>query len=481
MAEKDLILIIDQGTTGTKAIVFDTRGKMISRGYAKLKLNFPKQDWVEVSREEIEKSLGVALEDCLKSIDKNKIAALGVTNQRETCTLIDIKTGDALYPFIVWQDRRTRSACETLPAELITAKTGLRPHPYFSASKIQWVLGSKGLRAQADYRMMTIDTYVTYLLTGKKEVVTDPTNASRTLLYNIHGDRWDEALCGLFGIKDSFLPKVVPNGEVVGRSASVFGLPEDIPIISALGDQQAAWVGSGALFKPTLKLTIGTGAFSIGPESQDPAKRGVLQTVGYHSEKMKKFGYEGVAFCSGMIIEWLENGKWIASYKDVDTLKFPPKTDILFFPFFTEMGTPYWKPAKSGASFSNLTLEVTQEDVVSAAIMSIAFQNALILEQYDLSQVPELYLDGGVSQSIFVQKLMASLVDKPIRVSSFADITSLGVLVSILKDHMGMPHDQLGALTAEHFTPLAEKKQKSDTLKNQYEVWKRELNTLLSN
>lgn len=475
MSKKNVVLVIDQGTTGTKAIAFDVNGKMVSRGYTKLKLSFPKPDWVEIAPADVDKSLEQALQECLKGIDTHAIAAIGVTNQRETCTLVDIKSGSALYPFIVWQDRRTREACQKLPAEMIATRTGLRAHPYFSASKIAWILSSKGLHTQADYRMMTMDTYVTFLLSGRKTVVTDPTNASRTLLYNIHSDTWDAELCGLFGIHDRFLPRVVQNGEEVAASASVFGLPSGIPIVAALGDQQAAWVGSGALFKPTLKLTLGTGAFSIGPESHQPAQRGILQTVGYHSKKKKRFGYEGVAFCSGMIIEWLEKGKWIQSYKDIDELKFPPRTPVMFFPFFTEMGTPYWKPAKQGASFHQLSLDCAAQDMVAAAIMSIVFQNLLILEQYDMTHVSELYMDGGVSQSRFVQKLMAALLGKPIRVSSFADITSLGVLVSVLKDWMDVPHDQLVVLTAENFSAVeASKSSKhgSDVLMQQYASWK---------
>ena len=483
MSKQDLVLVIDQGTTGTKAIAFDVNGKMVSRGYAKLKLNFPKPDWVEVAPSDVDSSLNQALQECLKSIDAHSIVAIGVTNQRETCTLVDIKSGSTLYPFIVWQDRRTREACQKLPAEMITTRTGLRPHPYFSASKIAWILSSQGLHTQADYRMMTMDTYVTYLLSGRKVVVTDPTNASRTLLYNIHADTWDGELCGLFGIQERLLPRVIQNGEEVGKSAAVLGLPAGIPIVAAVGDQQAAWVGSGALFKPTLKLTLGTGAFSIGPEAHQPAQRGILQTIGYHSKKKKRFGYEGVAFCSGMIIEWLEKGKWINSYKDIDELKFPPKTPVMFFPFFTEMGTPYWKPAKQGASVHQLTLDSSPQDMISAAIMSIVFQNLLILEQYDMTQVSELYMDGGVSQSRFVQKAMAALLDKPIRVSSFADITSLGVLISILKDWMDIPHDRLGVMAAENFAPVESAKSSKHSpgsLMQQYVHWKQALSTQIN-
>lgn len=474
MSTQDVVLVIDQGTTGSKAIAFDLSGKMVSRGYAKLNLNFPKPDWVEVTHQEIDKSLEAAISECLKNIDANKIVAIGVTNQRETCTLVDIKTGETLYPFIVWQDRRTREACQKLPAELIASKTGLRPHPYFSASKIAWILSSKGLHTSADYRMMTIDTYVTYVLTGRKEVVvTDPTNASRTLLYNIHADTWDDELCGLFKIDQKYLPRVVHNGEEAAKTASVFGLPAGIPIIAPIGDQQAAWVGSGALFKPTLKLTIGTGSFSIGPQAHEPASRGILQTIGYHSKRKKRFGYEGVAFCSGMVIEWLEKGKWINSYKDIDELKFPPKTPALFFPFFTEMGTPYWKPAKSGTSIHHLSLSCSAQDVVAAAVNSIAFQNLLILEQYDMKHVPELYMDGGVSQSLTIQKLMGALLDKPIRVSSFADITCLGVFVSIMRDHLNHGADSLLHMAESNFTPIdSPKKHRPESIIAQYDAWK---------
>lgn len=481
MASQDLILIIDQGTTGSKAIAFDQQGKMVARGYSKMQLQFPEKDWVEVKPQDVEKSVAEAITECLKNIDVNRLAYVGVTNQRETCTFYDVKNKSSLYPFIVWQDRRTRAACEKLPAEMLANKTGLRPHPYFSASKLNWMLTHQRPKQDADYRVMTIDSFVCYLLTGKKDVhVTDPTNASRTLLYNIHENTWDDELCSLFEVPKDWLPEVVPNGEVLGKTEKVFGLPAGIPIVSPLGDQQAAWVGCGALFEPTLKMTIGTGSFAIGPSAHEPYKRGLLQTIGYHDKQKKHFGYEAVVFCSGMVTEWLMNGGWIKKYEDIDQLPFPPTIDADFYPLFTDMGTPYWKGSPMGASMSHLRLQHKPQDVVQAAMMGVAFQNRLALEQYDLEQVPKLYMDGGVSQFKYMQNMMAALLEKDIYVSNFADMTSFGVWVSIMRHQVGADDKTLQKVSSENFQPTNTAHGNFTELKKHYVGWKKRLDTLMS-
>ncbi len=483
MSETDLILVIDQGTTGTKVIAFDQNGEMKGRGYAKLPLQYPKSGWVEVAPDDVALSLERAIQACLKEINVNHVVCIGITNQRETCTVYDIKHQKALYPFIVWQDRRTSDYCEKLSPTIIAQKTGLRAHPYFSASKLNWILHTQSCDVGGDYRVMTIDTFLIYLLSGAQSLVTDPTNASRTLLYNIHENQWDDELCGMFDVPKAALPDVIPNGQVASHTSELWGLPKGIPILSPIGDQQAAWVGSGALFSPTLKLTLGTGAFSIGPASDTPYEKGILQTIGYHSATTKKFGYEGVAFCAGMVTEWLLNAGWISGYDEIDKLPFPAESAMDFFPLFAQMGTPYWKGSTLGASATRLNVQCSPRAIIIAAIQSIAFQNKLILEQYDLTSVSQIYMDGGVSQYRVLQNMMSILLDKEIYVSSFADMTGVGVCVSALKEYFDVTETCLKEKCATQFQPIQHANRKESavaSLQKRYHTWKDNLEALLS-
>jgi glycerol kinase len=478
---RDLILVLDQGTTGSKAIVFDPQGKQVARGYAKLPLQFPKTDWVEAKVEDVKASLQQAVSACLAQVDVKRLSFVGVTNQRETCTLFHGETGEALYPFIVWQDRRTRQACARLPESFLAEKTGLRAHPYFSASKIAWMLSHLKPSPKTPLKFMTIDTYVCYVLSGEKVHVTDPTNASRTLLYNIHQNRWDEDLCRLFEIPQDCLPQVIPNGERVGETSGALGIPAGIPIVAPLGDQQAAWVGCGATYRPTLKMTLGTGSFAIGPSADQAFERGLLQTIGYHSKDKKLFGYEAVVFCSGIVTEWLKNLGWIHAYEELNAIPFPPTTEALFFPLFTDMGTPYWKPARQGAGFGHLQLKHSQKDLLQAVMLGVVFQNMLALEQYTLSNIDVLYLDGGMSQIEWVQNMMSLMMHRPVANSDFPDMTCLGVWVDIMRHHF-RPTDEnmMGIIQRTFQNPGSQRaRQVSESdhpkLRALYEQWRQSL------
>ncbi|HZV91010.1 MAG TPA: glycerol kinase GlpK, partial [Candidatus Nitrosocosmicus sp.] len=380
------VLAIDQGTTGTTVLLLDRSGRVRGRGYAELPQHFPRLGWVEHDGNEVWDTIVRAIATALESDRAARVLAIGVTNQRETTLVWDRATSQPIAPAIVWQDRRTAERCEVLrradQERAIARRTGLRLDPYFSGTKLEWILAhAPGARARArrgDLAFGTIDAWVLWKLTGGAVHATDPTNASRTLLYDIHRHRWDEDLLALFGAARTLLPDVVPSSGEFGRTRGVPGLPDGIPIAGVAGDQQAALFGQGCVTAGGLKNTYGTGCFLMlhtGSRAALP-KGGLLATVACGPRGETAYALEGSVFIAGAAVQWLRDGLGIiATAAETEYLarSVPDAGGTYLVPAFAGLGAPWWRPDARGI-WCGLTRGTTRAHLVRAALEAIAFQ-----------------------------------------------------------------------------------------------------------
>ena len=439
----DLILAIDQGTTSSRAIIFD--GKLNPKGSSQREFRqyFPNSGWVEHDLEEIWTSV---LATCKSAIRKSRaravdIRAIGITNQRETVAIWDRKTGKPVHKAIVWQDRRTAEACATLKAEghepLFTARTGLLLDPYFSGTKIAWLLDSvKGLRARAGNGELcfgTIDSFLLWRLTGGKVHATDATNASRTLLYNIHTGEWDNELLAILRVPRAMLPEVKDCAADFGTvDPKLFGVP--IPICGVAGDQQAATIGQ-ACFKPgMMKSTYGTGCFALlnTGERAVVSQSRLLTTVAYQLDGKRTYALEGAIFIAGAAVQWLRDGLKIvnnaaattALAKAADTGQ-----NVYLVPAFVGLGAPYWNAEARGALFG-LTRATTRNELARAALEAVCYQTRDLLEamQKDWGSQGEMILrvDGGMTASDWTMQCLADILAAPVDRPKVLETTALG-------------------------------------------------------
>lgn len=436
------VLAIDQGTTGTTALVFDRRGRVVGRGYSEFRQHYPKPGWVEHDAEEIWKvTLAVARAALRKAKAAAKsVAALGITNQRETTVLWSRKTGRPVHKAIVWQDRRTSGTCDELKKrgliETIRHKTGLVIDPYFSATKIRWLLDhGKGLADRAldgDLMFGTIDSWLLWKLTGGRVHATDFTNASRTLLYNIHERRWDPELLGIFGVDEGMLPQVVPSSGAIAESdPKLLGAP--IPIAGMAGDQQAALFGQGCTQPGMAKNTYGTGCFVVMPTGSEPvsSSRGLLTTLACGSKGQPIYALEGSIFVAGAAIQWLRDGLgWIKSASETEKIarKTADTLGVYVVPAFTGLGAPHWDPEARGA-IVGLTRGVRREHVVRATLESLAYQtkdvvDAMVAESG--ARLDTLRADGGASANDFLMQFQADLLDAKVDRPKVVETTATG-------------------------------------------------------
>ncbi len=437
------ILSFDSGTTSVRAIVFDQEGQIRSVAQKEIRQIFPKPGWVEQDPQEIWFSqITVGVEALARArIRPSDIAGVGITNQRETTVLWDRKTGEAVYNAIVWQDRRTAEACDQLRAagheKKIRERTGLLIDSYFSGTKIAWILDNvPGVRERAeagDLLFGTIDTWLIWKLTSGHNIhVTDPSNASRTLLYNIHTGEWDNGLLKLFRIPRSLLPEVRTSSEVYGEISTSLGL-QKVPIAGIAGDQQAALFGQMCVQPGASKNTYGTGCFllqNLGPKAITSRNR-LLTSAACQIGKKRTFALEGSVFVGGAVVQWLRDGlQLVRSAKEVDLLaeSTPDNGGVYLVPAFTGLGAPHWDAYARGMIIG-ITRDTSAAHIARASLEGVAFQVADLIDAMHADtgkRLKELRVDGGASHSAFLMQFQADLLQIPVVRPAVTETTALG-------------------------------------------------------
>jgi glycerol kinase len=438
MAER-LILSLDQGTTGARALLVDGKGRVVANYDRALKQHYPADGWVEHDAEEILAAAVEVARLAMGQAGSAEIAAIGLTNQRETTVLWERRSGKALHRAIVWQDRRTADTCARLKAQgrepIIQERTGLVLDPYFSATKLAWLLENvPGARARGEAGELafgTVDSWLIYRLTGGRVHATDATNASRTMLYDIRRNRWDEEICSWLGIPRALLPEVKDCAADFGTTDAA-ALGAALPIMGVAGDQQAASVGQ-ACFKPgDVKSTYGTGCFLlVNTGAEVPrSKSRLLGTIAYRLKGQTTYALEGSTFMAGAILEWLKTVGLVASPRDVAALaaKANPASRCILVPGFVGLGAPYWAPDARGA-LVGMTRDTGAPEIAAAALDAVAYQTRDLLEavKNDTGVAPaRLRVDGGMTKSdIFCQRL-ADLTGAEVARSDTAETTAVG-------------------------------------------------------
>ena len=436
-----LVLAIDQGTTGTTVLALDRDGAVRARGYAELPQHFPRPGWVEHDGEEIWRSVLDALAAARAGAGDAPIAAIGITNQRETTLLWDRATGEPAARAIVWQDRRTADRCAALRRRglepEIRRRTGLRLDPYFSATKVEWLLANvPGLRARArrgGIAFGTVDTWLLWRLTGGAVHATDPTNASRTLLYDIARRRWDERLLARFGVPASVLPQVLPSSGLFGLTRGVPGVADGTAIAGIAGDQQAALFGQGCVTAGQSKNTYGTGCFLLlhTGARRVPSRAGLLTTVACDADGGPAYALEGSVFIAGAAIQWLRDGLGvIAAARDSEALAASVEDSggVVVVPAFVGLGAPWWRPDARGAIFG-LTRGTTRAHLVRATLESLAFQTRDVAEAMARDagrRLRVLRVDGGAAANDLLMQIQADLLGVPVERPAVVETTALG-------------------------------------------------------
>lgn len=436
------LLALDQGTTSSRCIIFDRHGKVCSKVQREFAQIFPQDGWVEQDATEIWASqMGVALEAMLlKGINAEEIAAIGITNQRETVVVWEKDTGKPIYHAIVWQCRRTAAACDELKRngmeEEIRSRTGLLIDPYFSATKLRWILdhveGAARRAQNGELLFGTIDTWLIYQLTGGKVHATDPSNAARTMLFNIHTMQWDEELLRLFDIPACMMPTVMPSSGIFGQTdPRLFG--RSIPIAGVAGDQQAALFGQCGFDEGDVKNTYGTGGFLLmntGTRAVTP-KQGLLTTVGWQIGKDTHYVLEGSVFVCGAVIQWLRDGLGLlkrASDSEKMALKVQDNAGVYLVPAFVGLGAPYWDAYARGC-LQGLTRATNKNHIVRAALESMAYQTADVLfAMRSETGVPltALRVDGGAAENNFLLQFQSDILDLPLLRPACVETTAWG-------------------------------------------------------
>ena len=436
------ILSLDQGTTSSRAIVFDKKGGIVSIAQKEFKQYFPKPGWVEHDPQEIwSTQAGVAAEATVsKGLNGKNIAGIGITNQRETVVVWDKNTGEPVYNAIVWQDKRTADYCEELKengkAEMIQEKTGLVIDSYFAGTKVKWILDNvEGAREKAeagDLILGTIDTWLIWKFTKGDLHVTDVTNACRTLLFNINTMEWDEELLEIFDVPKSMLPEVKDSSEVYGHTkTSIFA--SKIPIAGIAGDQMAALFGQMCTKKGMVKNTYGTGCFMLMNIGDKPilSKNNLLTTVAWRINGKTEYALEGSIFIGGAVVQWLRDGLGIINKsEDVEPLaESVESTDgVYFIPAFAGLGAPYWNQKAKGTIFG-VTRGTTDAHIARASIEAIAYQTMDILKSMEADSgidIKELRVDGGASVNETLMQFQADVLDSVTVRPKITETTALG-------------------------------------------------------
>jgi glycerol kinase len=427
-----MILAIDQGTTGTTCIVFDEQGRPCGRAYSEFEQYFPKPGWVEHDAAEIwdvtRKVAVGALADA--AVQGSDLAGIGITNQRETVVAWDPSTGEPVHHALVWQDRRTAARCDELreqgAEELIRERTGLVIDPYFSGTKIEWLIKNADLPDRVAFG--TIDSWLTFKLTGRHLI--DYSNASRTLLFDIRKLAWDEELCELLGVDPKSLPEPVPSSEVYGTT-SVFG--GEVPVAGIAGDQQAALFGQACQQPGETKNTYGTGSFVLlntGTDAPEP-EEGLLTTVAWGLGGEVAYALEAAVFVTGAAVQWLRDGlRIITRAAETEDLaaSLESNDDIYFVPALTGLGSPHWDPYARG-TIVGLTRGATRAHLARAALEAIAYQTVDAVRAQEAAageRIPSLKADGGAVANKWLMQFQADVLGVPVIVPEVAETTALG-------------------------------------------------------
>jgi len=439
------VIAIDQGTTGTTVLVLDEALAVRGRGYQEFRQIYPTPGWVEHDPEDIWASVISALGQALAGIASrapSSIAAIGITNQRETAVLWDRQTGKAVHNAIVWQDRRTADRCAELRAAGHEARvrelTGLTLDPYFSGTKVAWMLGnlSELARPARAGRLAfgTIDSYLLWRLTGGAVHATDVTNASRTLLFDLNALAWSDELLALFEIPRAILPEVVPSSGIAGQTAGVPGLPDGIPIAGLAGDQQSALFGQACFAPGDAKCTYGTGAFILMNTGDRPvaSRAGLLTTVAWKLGTGElRYALEGSAFIAGAAVQWLRDGlQFFSSAAEIESLaqSVPDSGGVIVVPAFAGLGAPHWRPDARG-SITGLTRGTTRAHVARATLEGIALQNVDILRAMERDSgraLTVLKVDGGAAANNLLMQFQADVLGVEISRPALVETTALG-------------------------------------------------------
>ena len=437
------LLSLDQGTTSTRAIIFNLQGQAVGRAQRELKQYFPADGWVEHDAQEIAESSLAVCRDALKDggITAQQIAAIGITNQRETTVVWDRKTGKPVHHAIVWQDRRTADTCLALKnlghEAMVQKKTGLLLDPYFSATKLAWILDNvAGVRARAERGELafgTIDTWLIWQLTDGEKHATDATNAARTLIFNIHSQEWDEELLALFNIPASLLPVVQDSASDFGLTATRhLGTP--VQIGGVAGDQQAALIGQACFKAGMVKSTYGTGCFMVmntGDQAITSTHR-LLTTVGYRLNGKVTYALEGSIFVAGAAVQWLRDGiQLIKQAGDTEAIaeETMDSRGVYLVPAFTGLGAPYWDPHARGAIFG-LTRDTGIGEIVIAGLEAVCFQTRDLIEAMKKDGVSNLHtlrVDGGMAVNNWLMQALADIVGVVVDRPTVTETTALGV------------------------------------------------------
>ena len=436
----EFILALDQGTTSSRAILYNTEAKPVATAQQEFRQIFPQPGWVEHNATEIWSSQSAVMQQLVERLTpEDTLAGLGITNQRETTVIWHRKTGKPIANAIVWQDRRTAAYCEELKnaghEKTITAKTGLLLDAYFSATKIKWLLdnvaGAREQAANGELAFGTIDSWLVWNLTSGEHHITDVTNASRTMLYNIHTLQWDEELLDLFAIPASLLPEVRSSSEVYGHTRLADGTT--VPIAGIAGDQQAALFGQMGIDNEMAKCTYGTGCFLVmntGPVPVPSANK-LLTTIAWQIGNQVTYALEGSVFMGGAIIQWLRDGLELfdhAAASEEHATSVEDNGGIVFVPALTGLGAPYWDSSARGSIFG-ITRGTTKGHIARAALESIAFQVNDVLETMakDTGKpVQELRVDGGATANNLLMQFQADISNIPVSRPENLETTALG-------------------------------------------------------
>jgi glycerol kinase len=421
-----VLLAIDQGTTGTTCLVVDDELEPRGRGYREVPQHFPRPGWVEHDPQELWESVVGAAEVALAAagIEAGDLSALGVTNQRETTVVWDRLTGKPVHRAIVWQDRRTAERCKELPRDLIRDRTGLLPDPYFSATKLEWILSG---RQAGDLAFGTVDSWLIWKLTGGEVHATDVSNAARTLLLNLETLDWDPDLLDLFGVPPSVLPTLAPSSGVVGEADF---LGATVPIAGVAGDQQAALFGQACFGTGQAKVTYGTGSFVLLNAGRETgaSPEGLVRTVAWQlGGASPVYALEGSVFVTGAALQWLRDGLGILEgASDTESLasSLEGNEGVYFVPALTGLGSPHWVPEARGV-ISGLSRGTTRAHLARAALEAIAYQTADVLDAMDL-ELDVLRADGGGAENGFLLQFQADIARVAVEVPVEKETTALG-------------------------------------------------------
>jgi len=441
--EKEYIMALDQGTTSSRAVIFDNQGKVVSMAAKEFRQIYPRPGWVEHDPMEIWDSQVKAARQALDSVNLSpqQIAAIGVTNQRETTLIWDRESGQPVFNAIVWQCRRTAPACSKIKktkfAQKIRKKTGLVIDAYFSATKVQWILDQEKTTRRAaeggELAFGTVDSWLVYNLTGKKLHITDYSNASRTMLYNIHGLSWDGEILEYLDIPEQILPAVKASSEIYGSTSPEVFLGLEVPVAGIVGDQQGALFGQTCFRKGLSKNTYGTGCFLLMNIGGKPvlSRKNLLTTIAWGIGRRIEYALEGSVFIGGAVVQWLRDGlRMIQRASESERLasSLHSNDGVYFVPAFVGLGAPYWDMYARG-TILGITRGTTPAHIARAALESIAYQTRDVLESMEGDsgmKLKELRVDGGAAANEFLMQFQADLLGVPVVIQETTETTALG-------------------------------------------------------